>query len=544
MNQNMLEKAQYLLSREQGTVFKDPGGKISIVLAYPNTYSIGMSSLGFQMIYGLLNDINDIVCERVFLPPPEDVREYERTGTELFSLESKRSLTRFNIIAFSVSFENDYPNILKMLRMSNIPQRSAARDESHPLLIMGGVCSFYNPEPLAEFFDVCFVGEAEEMLPEFLNSYRASQSREDLLKKITKIEGIYVPKYYSLSFSESTGQLVSRRTEENAPAIVVKRTVQDISKLPFRLPVVTPEAEFSNMCLLEVIRGCPWSCRFCVAGHVYRPARKKDLNVLEGDVRKALSVTGRVGLIGPSLSDYPHATEVLSIEGVDFSITSLRASPGSAHLVRSMRGHKSVSIAPEAGSERLRKVINKKVTEDDIMETARLILSSDIETLRLYFMIGLPTETIKDIEAIVGLVSGIRANSKKGFITLSVSTFVPKPFTPFQWHFMAPLKEVREKLQVIRKGLLRLKGVRVFHDVPKYAYMQGLFALGDRRVSSFVEEVSINGFAAIKKKAGDIGPDFYVFRKKDFTKTLQWDFIDAGVSKDRLWNEYELAVGA
>lgn len=542
MNRKLIEKADYLLSKERGTVFKDPGGKINMALAYPNIYPVGMSNLGFQGIYRLLNSFGDVVCERVFLPSCENMDEHLRTGTGLFSIESKKLLSRFDILAFSVAFENDYPNILRMLRMSGIPERSGARGNNHPLVIMGGVCAFYNPEPVADFFDICFTGEAEEMLPEFLHVYRSSRSREELLLNSSAIEGVYVPKFYAVNYDGDTGAISEREAVGTAPAMIRKRTVSDISRFASLQGIVTPEMEFSDMYLIEAMRGCPWSCRFCVAGHIYKPVRQKSVDAITKEINAALSATARVGLIGPSLSDYLHAAEVLSIAGVDFSITSLRANPKSAAILRLMKGHKSVSIAPEAGSQRMRNVIGKRITEEDILNTASLILEGDIDTLRLYFMIGLPAELPEDIDAIIRLVQKIRSSSKKGFINLSVSTFVPKPFTPFQWHSMAPLKEIREKLGIIRKATGRMKGVRLFHDVPKYAYMQGLFAQGDRRVSAVVDEVSRSSWAGIGRSKSGIDAAFYIFRNKDFSEILPWDFIDAGVSKDRLWKEYQAAL--
>ena len=542
MNRKLIEKANYLLSKENGTVFKDPGGKINIALVYPNIYSIGMSSLGFKGIYGMLNTIEDVVCERVFLPDANDIEEYERTGTELFALESKRALSDFDIIAFSVSFENDYPNILKMLKISKIPGRSSERGASHPLVIMGGVCAFYNPEPLAEFFDICFIGEAEDMLLEFLDVCRNSETREKIFKNALKIEGIYIPAFYSVEYDRD-GRILGRKAINNAPEIIRKRTFRDISGSSLKSTITTTETEFSDMYLLEAMRGCIWSCRFCVAGRIYKPARKKDFNVLRNEIRDALSKTKRVGLIGPSLSDYPHIEEVLLIDDVDFSITSLRASRKSGQIVQLLKGHKSVSIAPEAGTERLRAVINKKITDTDIFETAEIILESGIETLRLYFMIGLPTETKEDIEGIINLVKKIRENSRRGFITLSASTFVPKPFTPFQWHPMESMKEVKERLKMIKKGLAKEKGVKIFHDITKYAYMQGVFSLGDRRVSKIIEEIAFEN--SMPKKHGISGEswEFYIFRKKDPTEILPWDFIDIGETKENLWMEYQKALG-
>ena len=524
---------------------KDPGGRINIALCYPNRYSLAMSSLGFQGIYGLLNNLPDVVCERVFFPDQEDLEEYEKTKAELFSLETRRPLSAFDIIAFSVSFENDYPNLLKMLRMARIPLRSAARDVQHPIVIMGGVCAFYNPEPLSDFMDIIFVGVAEEMLEEFLSLYRrkGGVERAQLLEAVTGIEGVYVPAFYDVSY-DIQGRISGRRASHGAPEIIRKQSIKDLSRSFLRSSVITPEAKFSNMYLVEAMRGCPWSCRFCLAGHIYRPVRKKELNRLSEEVKEAVQKTPKVGLIGPSLSDYPHAEDLLRMEGVDFSITSLRASPKSGRLVQLMKGHKSISIAPEAGTKRLRDVINKKITDSDIFGTARLILESDVETLRLYFMIGLPTETMDDIEGIIDLVKTIRKNTRKGFIRLSVSTFVPKPFTPFQWHAMEPLKSIKEKLKRIKKGLAQEKGVRVLHDVPKYAHLQGLLALGDRRVGRVIEQIAAEDMDVMKQGSTEIDIAAIVFRNKDISEILPWDFIDAGFTKEHLWDEYRKALAA
>jgi radical SAM superfamily enzyme YgiQ (UPF0313 family) len=541
MNRKLVDKANYLLSREKGTVVKDAGGKINIALVYPNKYSVGMSSLGFQGIYGYLNSMQDVVCERVFLPDKADLEEYTRTNTRIFSLESKRTLDRFDIIAFSVSFENDYPNVIQILKMAGIPLKSFDRGEFVPLVVMGGVCAFYNPEPMADFIDVSFTGEAEDMLIDFLAVYRCRKGKAELLSELAGHDGIYVPRYYSIDY-DATGRILRRSAKNAAPSVIRKQAIRDISKSYMRSAITTPEIEFSDMYLLEAMRGCPWSCRFCLAGQIYKPVRKKEFSVLKQEIEDALTMTRRVGLIGPSLSDYPYAEEILQMEGVDFSITSLRANIKSARIAALMKGHKSVSIAPEAGTERLRKVIHKKVTEEDILDTAERILRGNIETLRLYFMIGLPTETHADIEGIIDLAKKVRARSRKGYITLSISTFVPKPFTPFQWHPMAPLKEVKESLTLIKKSLIGEKGVRVFHDVPKYAYMQGLFAMGDRKTGALIERIASGDPLALKDRSYEDALNFFVFRKKDVSENLPWDFIDADISKEKLWQEYQLAI--
>jgi radical SAM superfamily enzyme YgiQ (UPF0313 family) len=541
VSRKLEEKIDYLLSKEKGTFYKDPGGKINIALVYPNTYHVGMSNLGFQGIYGLLNRLKDVVCERVFLPEDKNIDEYVRTDTELFSMESKRPLNRFDIVAFSVSFENDYPHIIKIFELSRIPLRSSERNPHHPLIIMGGVCAFFNPEPVADFFDICLIGEADEMLPEFLDVYKASADRSDVLKKSLTVEGLYIPGFYSASY-DTEGKISERYQSEGAPEVVKRRYLKDISRSKITTSIITTETEFSEMYLIEAMRGCPWNCRFCVAGKIYNPPRKKGLQAIEDEIQTALTRTKRIGLIGPSLSDYPHIKDVLRIPEVDFSITSLRASTKSAELVSLIKGHKSVSIAPEAGTERLRKVINKRITEEDILQTSELLFAEGIESLRLYFMIGLPTETGEDIEGIINLVKKIRDVSAKGYITLSISTFVPKPFTPFQWHSMENQSEVKERLKIIKKGLLSIKGVKVFHDIPKYAYMQGLFSMGDRRVSRVLDEMSKHQDWIKATEAAGLNKDFYIFRKKEFSEILPWDFIDIGIGKDKLWNEYREAL--
>lgn len=540
IGQRIRGKIDFLLSREKGTVYKDPGGRVNICLIYPNTYHTAMSNLGFQGIYNLLNSREDVVCERAFLPDEEDMEEFKRTSSEIVSMESKRPLNRFDIIAFSVSFENDYPNIPSILRLSKIPVLASARKgKNYPLLIMGGICAFFNPEPVAEIFDVCFIGEAEEMLNEFVYLYRRSPDRKGLLREASRIEGLYIPQFYEVRYSN--GAISERRPLNGAPKVIKKRTLKDLRLSSLRHSIITTETEFSGMYLIEAMRGCPWSCRFCVTGYVYKPARKKNMEQIIEDIRSA-SAVGRIGLIGPSLSDYSDIKDVLCIEGVEFSITSLRASKGSAEIVRLLKDSRSVSIAPETGTERMRKVIDKRIKEEDILETSRLILSEGVENLRLYFMIGLPTERDEDIEGIINLVKKIREDSIRGNIVLTISTFVPKPFTPFQWHPMERIETVKERLKIIKKGLMNVKGVKVFHDVPKYAYMQGLFARGDRRVVTVIQELSNSKDMKRACLEAGIDIDYYIFRKRDLEEKLPWDFIDCGIPKQRLWEEYQKSL--
>lgn len=537
MSRKLKEKTDHLLSKEQGTVHKDPGGKINIALVYPNTYHVGMSNLGFQGIYGLLNGMDDVVCERAFMPDGKDLDEYIRTGAELFAMESKRPLNRFDIVAFSVSFENDYPNIVRILELAKIPLVSSMRSERHPIIMMGGACTFFNPEPVADFFDLCFIGEADEMLTELLTAYRLAADRDDFFMRAFTIDGIYVPLFYHISY-DPEGKISGRTVSGGAPHSVKRRYLKDLSCTRIKASILTPETEFSDMYLIEAMRGCPWGCRFCVAGRIYSPPRVRNLEDITGEITAALNRTKRIGLIGPSLTDYPYIREVLRISGVDFSVTSLRAGKKSAELSALIGRHRSISIAPEAGTARLRKVIGKKISEEDILSTSQLLFAQGVETLRLYFMVGLPTETREDIDGIVELVRRIRNLSQRGYITLSISTFVPKPFTPFQWHPMESIAEVKERLKIIKKALTPLKSVRVLHDIPKYAYMQGLFSMGDRRLSRMLTEMLMNEEWGTAAEKSGIRRDFYISRRKGFDEILPWDFIDMGLEREKLWAEY------
>ena len=540
MNRKLIDKADALLQKEEGCIFKDHGGKISVCLVYPNTYHVGMSNLGFQGIYSLLNLRDDVVCERAFLPDAVDIGEYSRTGTSMFSLESKRALADFDMVAFSISFENDYPNIARILEMSKIPFSASARNDYHPLLIAGGVCASFNPEPIAPAFDIVFVGEAEETLAEFIEAYGKAEGSKDLLRRAVAIAGVYVPSEYEISYN-SDGTISGRTPMHGAPDIITKSYVRDISRAPVNTAILTSETEFSEMYLVETMRGCQWNCRFCLAGNYFGPLRIKPAGHVKSEIEAGKKRAHKIGLIAPSLSDYPGLEEILAIGGVRFSITSLRAGSRSSELMAHISSHKSVSIAPEAGTARLRDVINKQLTEDEILSTAGLLFASGIETLRLYFMIGLPTEKDEDIEGIIGLCRRIRAMDKTKGLVLSVSTFVPKPFTPFQWAAMASLDTAKRRMKMLKKALEK-EGIKVFHDVPKHAHMQGLFSLGDRRVFSVIAGMSKE--ADFRRACDAVGIDvgFYISRSRSLDEVLPWDFIGPGVSKEKLHEEYVKAM--
>ena len=521
---DLYAKAARRRQRETGAPDMKTAGRAGVCLVYPNSYSVGMSSLGFLSVHTMLNARADTYCERAFSPDPGDMAEHVRTSTPVFSIESGRSLGDFDIVAFSVSFENDYINVMKILELSGIPVRSAERDSRHPLIVMGGVCAISNPEPLADIMDIVFVGEAEGLLDEFMDVLADAGTRDDLLMRAAGVEGVYVPSFYEVDYAPD-GTIAERRTVKGAQTAIRRRYVPDISTRPAQQLITTPEAEFSDMRLVEVQRGCPWSCNFCLAGRIFNPSRKKPPEALGAEIA-GVSSGSKIGLVGPSLGDYPHLADVLSHDGVDFTITSLRASRASAELVLSMPGRKSVSIAPEAGTERLREHINKKVRREDILEAAGMILKGGIERLRLYFMVGLPSETDEDIEGIVELVSAIRALSGRGRIALTLSPFVPKPFTVFQREPMATSKVLKARLRSVRAGIKHLRGVSMRHDPVKDALMQGVFAMGDRRVGRVLEVLSAHGDYARAAREAGIDPAFYIHRRKPEQEQLPWEFIE------------------
>ncbi len=555
MSRHLKEKADALLSAERGTIYKAHGGEVEIALAYPNTYHVGMSNLGVHQIYSILNKRPDTVCERVFLPDDEDIEEFAKTGMTLFCLESKRSVKEFDILAFSVSFEQDYLNILEMLRLSGVPIYKEERTHEDPLVVFGGVCSFFNPEPLTDFFDLVIVGEGEEVAGEFVEVFKKERGgkRNELLSALSGIPGVYVPEFYDVLYNED-GTILERKTlEPAAPDRIIKRTVHSINRLPAANAILTPNTEFGSMYLSEITRGCGRHCRFCMAGYIYLPPRTLGIDAAKAQAERADDLCGKTGLVGAALSDYPEIGELCSaIEG-GVSVSSLRADSVSEALIERLAksGHKTISIAPEAGSERLRKVINKGIAEEDILRAADMIFGSGIPNLKLYFIIGLPTETQEDVEAIISLAEKVREVQLKharpmgriGRITLSVNSFVPKPFTPFQWEPMEPAESLNKKFRLLERAVKKIGNMNIIHDLPKWEYVQALLSRGDRRIGKLIR--TAHEYAGDWRKAAKetgMDTDFFVYRRRGFDEVLPWDFIDIGVRKEYLINEYGRAL--
>lgn len=551
MSRVLKEKAEALLAAERGAVFKAAGADVEIALAYPNTYHVGMSNLGVHQIYSVLNGRDDTACERVFLPEEDDIAEYDRSGTKLFALESARPLREFDIVAFSVSFEHDYLNVLEILRLAGIPVDRKDRGPGDPLLVLGGICTFFNPEPLSEFFDVVIVGEGEEIAGEFIDVYKAHRGRErrELLRALCGLAGVYIPEFYEVLYNDDGTIKARRAIDAAAPERIAKRAVMDIDRKPAATVILSPNTEFSDMHLAEVTRGCGRHCRFCMAGYIYLPPRNLSADRARQEAQKADGSCGKIGLVGSALSDYPGVDDLCSsIEG-SLSVSSLRADSLSRTLIDRLArsGHKTIAIAPEAGSERLRKVINKGVTEEDILRAVDLIFGAGIPNLKLYFIIGLPTETQEDMEEIVRLAKKVhevqlrhaRPTGRIGRITLSVNSFVPKPFTPFQWEPMEEIQSLNRKQRFLEKAVKKIGNMNMIHDLPKWEFIQALLSRGDRRVGRLLKAVHERG-GDWKSAARELGMnmDLFVTRRRGFDEVLPWDFVDIGVRKEYLKNEY------
>src|SRR5687767_9854932 len=556
MSWRLKKKAQALLAAEQGTVRKDWGGKVSVALVYPNTYAVGMSNLGFQTIYRHLNELPDVVCERVFLPDAEDVEELARTGTSPFSLESMRPLSDFQLVGFSVTYEGDYVNVLRLLDLAGIPMRSGLRRPHDPLVLMGGVCAFSNPEPMAPFMDFIVVGEGEELVGELIEAYRKGYSeRETFLDGLAALEGIYVPDRYDVRYA-ADGTVADVVAGAGVPAVVAKRRLKNVDDFRTIAAVKTPNAEYGHMALLEVGKGCGRGCRFCLEGQIYRPVRHRSVEALRETVQ-ALAASGekRVGLVGACVSDYPWIGELLKVveeNGMELSISSLRADSLTDDLVASLArgGHRTLTMAPEAGTERLRRAIRKTITDAQLLAACDLVRARGIPNLKTYFMIGQPTETPEDVAAIPDLARRMLerlrvldpAGRPFGKLTLSISSFVPKPWTPFQWAPFDGAASLSAKLEIIKRGVRSFSNIRVLHENPREAAVQALLARGDRRVGDFLEAAARadgDWRRALREWDGDA--EFYTTRARSVAERLPWDHFDVGVKKVGLVREWERA---
>lgn len=543
------EKLRAILGLEEGPVVKSWGGRIPIALVFPNSYSVGMANLGFQLLYHLMNREEDIVCERVFWEETE--------GFSPLSLETQQPLRRFEIVAFSIPFENDFLRVPLILKASGIPQDARRRQPPQPMVWVGGVTSSLNPEPLAFFVDLFAIGEAEPLLPEMLETYRrcraARATKEECLKEMAKVPGVYVPSLYRAKYDER-GVLSSFRPSQGAPAKVRRRVAQDLDLVVPVTRVLGPSTEFGSMVLIEIGRGCSRRCRFCAAGHLFFPTRQRSLQSLRPIILEALTRRDTIGLVSSSVADHPDleqiCREILS-RGGKLSVSSLRLDKLEGYLLGALveSGHRTLSLAPEAGSQRLRELMGKGIEESQILEAVERIVGAGIPRLRLYFMVGLPTETLEDVEEIIRLVKRLlhraRVVGRGGVlerVTLSVNPFVPKPWTPFQWHQFMDVADLKRRLQLLQRELKRERQVHIVYEPPKWARLQALLSRGDRRISRVLRAVAegLGWDEALRET--NLNPDFYLHRPRPPQELLPWDFIDQGYEKEALWRFYQKAL--
>lgn len=543
------QKVKAILSGEQGTVYKNHAGKVRVCLVWPGVYTLGMTNLGFQTVCRMLNDMENCVCERAFLPSKEDLPEFSRTGAELFSYETQTLLHEFDIIAFSVSFEDDYFNIPAILSLANIPARSAERrDGRYPVIIAGGAAVSLNPEPLAEICDLFLLGEAEGALSEFIALFERLKKADiptrghEAVKELDSLSFVYVPSLYEFEYDGAKVKAIR-------PLMGAKQKIRASKNLnldKFIIPrsfIRTPNTSFGDTPLVEIERGCGRGCRFCVAGFLYLPPRSRNADAVSEAVESGIKATGKAGLVGAAVSEYPRIKELLRAgvsSGAEVTLSSLRTDMLDAELLSLLNraGYKTVTLAPEAGSQRMRNVINKGIDDRGIMEAVSLITESGFTRIKLYFLIGLPLEEDADAEAIVDLCLRIKAAMKKGSLNLSVNPFIPKPCTPFQWHCFADRADVQRRLLIIKKGIARERGVTMSAMSANEAFIQAYVSRADRRASEFIIEASQKGPKRAAKAIAALMQGS-VHRQREYDEILPWDMIDHVFKKDYLWKEYQ-----
>jgi radical SAM superfamily enzyme YgiQ (UPF0313 family) len=546
MSRRLSERHLFLREAEVWLEDVPRSGSFRVALVWPNLYFVGMSNLGFQAVYRLLNRLPDVACERAFLPADEDREELERTGSPLVSLETGTPLGDFDAIAFSVSFENDYLHVLQVLRLAGIPLRAKDRSPRDPLVILGGAAMFLNPEPLAPFADLIAVGEGEPMVPRMMEALLGASEPRRGIEGLREKDGFYVPSRYEVRY-HSDGTVASY---EGPGRIVRQRGWPGAMGFPQSV-VLTPHTEMSMKYMVEISRGCPCMCRFCWAGYNYLPVRGFTRADLVARAREVRSVTDKIGLVSTAVCDHPEIEGIVDdLAGMAYevSVASLRLDDLTPSFVFKLAdtGVQGLTLAPECGSDRMRRILNKQFTNAEILEKATWIFENGIVNLKLYYMVGLPFERHEDVEAIVTLTDGIRermlevarGRGRIGRLHPSVNPFVPKPGTPYQWLPMEDPKETERKLQFLRKAFARMPNVDPVLKSARTGTAQSILALGDRRVADALEIAARErmDFRRAVRQAG-LDPASYLFRRRERDEVLPWDIVDNGVARSYFWRE-------
>jgi radical SAM superfamily enzyme YgiQ (UPF0313 family) len=525
MSRQQIADLNRILGRERGTIHKDWGGRLPIALAFPNIYYLGMSSLALHSLYGLWNARQDVVCERVFFTPPSRGMR-QRGAASPISLESNSPLDYFPVIAFSVSYELDYLNLVQLLRDAGIPALAADRDESHPLLIAGGPALSANPEPLALILDAIVIGEVEPILVPLTDALQLiAEDRDRALRALSKIPGLYLPNYGP------------RSPDQKA---VARQVLGDLDAFPTHSIILTPDTEFADMGLIEIARGCGRGCRFCLAGYTYRPARQRSVESILAQSRRLLNDTERIGLVSAAVSDH-RQIDLLAVQlrelGARISVSSMRVDPVSEPLIRALAesGTRTLTIAPEAGSQRLREVINKAQTEEHVIRATELAARYSFEQIKLYFMVGLPTETEDDVAGLVDLALECAGRFSRQVI-VNLTPFVPKAHTPFQRLAQTPSKTMKRRIGYVEKNL-RSQGIVVKSESPAWAEIQGALARGDRRLTQAIlatDRLTPSAWRHTLRKS-DLSLEELLGQRAD--EILPWAMIQSSVPPEYLDRE-------